>query len=99
MTQAVFVGWGRDYRSILQYHDRRSAVDRLRVLGGLRGACNHAMGPMLAIDELEPGDVVWFDKPKSIGLLMPGYIAVKAGRTVHRFEIDPRMQGWKTDGR
>ena len=98
VAQAVVVGWGRVHRDVLQYSDRRSAVDRLRSFGGLRRACNHAMGETFPIDELEPGDVVWFDKPATIGLLMPGYVAVKAGRCIHRLQIEPQMIGWKTDG-
>lgn len=96
---AVFVGWDRNYLDVLQYVDRRSAVARLRELGGLRGACDHAMGARYSIAELAPGDVVWFDKPATIGLLMPGYIAVKMGRCIHRFQIEEQMTGWKTDGR
>lgn len=56
------------------------------------------MGDMISIDDLEPGDVIWFDRPASIGLLMPGYVALKMGRTIHRLEIEPRMKGWKTHG-
>ena len=98
VTEAVFIGWGRDYRDVLQYQDRRSAVSRLRFLGGLRGACNFAMGPMHDIDDLEPGDVVYYHKPKAtIGLLMPGYVAVKMGKNIHRFEIEEGMKGWKTE--
>ena len=96
---AVFVGWGRDYRGVLQYRDRRSAVARLRILGGLRGACDFAMGRQYPVDELEPGDVIWFDKPATIGLLMPGYVAVKMGKCIHRLQIEPQMIGWKTNGR
>lgn len=98
VANAVRIGWDRDYLGVLQYHDRRSAVDRLRALGGLRGACNHAMGDMVSITELEPGDVVWFDKPATIGLLMPNYVAVKLGKAIHRFQIEKQMMGWKTSG-
>jgi hypothetical protein len=93
---AVCVGWNRDYRSKLLYSDRRSAVERLRSFGGLLRACNNAMGEMFPIEELSPGDVIWFDKPASIGLLMPGYVAVKMGKCVHRFRIENKMMGWKT---
>ena len=96
VTHAVYIGWGRDYRDVLQYNSRRSAVNRLRELGGLQGACNYAMGPSMPIDQLEPGDVIWFDKPATIGLLMPGYIAVKMGHTIHRLEIESAMHGWRT---
>jgi len=99
VTQAVFIGWGRDFFGYLQYDDRRSAVQRLRQLGGLKQACDHAMGEQRPVTELEPGDVVWFDKPATIGLLMEGYVAVKMGKTIHRLQIEPQMVGWKTDGR
>lgn len=97
VTGAVFAGWRRDYRSVLQYHDRRSAVVRLRELGGILGACDFAMGARHPVDKLSPGDVVYIEKPvASIGLLMPDYIAVKFGSTVHRYVIEPNMFGWKT---
>lgn len=97
VAQAVYLGWNRDYRPVLQYSDRRSAVDRLRELGGLRGACNHAMGEMLHIEELEAGDVIWYDRPAaSIGLHMGEYIAVKCGKTIHRLQVEPQLRGWKT---
>ena len=96
VTGAVKAGWDRDYTSVLMYKDRRTAVQRLRQLGGLRRACDFAMGEAFPIDELEPGDVVWFDKPATIGLLMPGYVAVKLGKCVHRLEVEPQMMGWHT---
>lgn len=98
VANAVRIGWGRNYLGVLQYSDRRSAVARLRELGGLRGACNMAMGEAVSIEELEPGDVVWFDKPATIGLLMPGYVAVKLGKCIHRFQIEKQMTGWRTSG-
>lgn len=96
VTQAVFVGWGRDYRDVLQYHDRRSAVARLRELGGLKAVCFHILGAMHFVSDLSPGDVIWYDEPPCIGLLMPGYVAVKQGRVINRYETQERMMGWKT---
>lgn len=97
VTEAVYFGWDRDYRDTLQYYNRRSAVDRLRALGGLRGACNYAMGPMRDVEDLEPGDVIYFHKPRpTIGLLMPEYVAVKMGKCIHRLVIEPHMKGWET---
>lgn len=93
---AVYEGWNRDYSDILGYKDRRTAVNRLRELGGLKAACDMAMGERYPIDELEPGDVVWFDKPATIGLLMPGYIAVKLGSRIDRYVIEPQMMGWRS---
>lgn len=94
---ALLAGWNRDYTGDLQYHNRRSAVNRLRAFGGLRCACDWAFGDQVSIAELGPGDVVWFDKPATIGLLMPGYVAVKLGRSIHRYQIESQMMGWKTD--
>lgn len=98
VTEAVFIGWNRDFRSVLQYNSRRTAIDRLRELCGLKAACSHALGQMHCIDDLSAGDVVWFDNPATIGLLMPGYVAVKMGKTIHRFQIEDQMTGWKTHG-
>ncbi len=97
VTGAVLAGWNRDYRAVLQYRDRRSAVNRLRELGGLRGACDYALGKRYPISKLSPGDVVYIEHPvASIGLLMHDYIAVKFGSTVHRYRITADMMGWKT---
>ena len=99
VAEALFIGWDRDYRDILQYNSRRTAVNRLRELGGLKAACNFAMGSEQSIYDLQIGDVVWFDKPATIGLLMPGYIAVKLGKAVHRLQVEEHMTGWRTNGR
>jgi len=96
VTGAVYIGWGRDYRDILQYHDRKSAVKRLRELGGLHGACVHAMGNPVPVEELSTGDVIWFSKPDTIGLLMRDYVLVKLGKQLHRYQVDDSMTGWKT---
>jgi hypothetical protein len=56
------------------------------------------MGAIYPVEELEAGDVVWFDRPATIGLLMSGYVAVKTGRCIHRLQIEPQMIGWKTHG-
>ena len=97
VTQAVYVGWGRDYRSVLQFDDRRSAVNRLRELGGLKKACLHAMGSMYYMEDLEPGDVIWYDKPQpTLGLLMPGFVLVRGAYSIHRHAADDHLMGWKT---
>lgn len=98
VSGAVKVGWDRNFDPILQYSDRRSAIKRLRELGGLEAACDLAMGKRVSVSMLEPGDVVWYDEPATIGLLMYGYVAVKLGGNIHRFEIDPEMTGWSTQG-
>lgn len=96
VTTAVYLGWGRDHRHMLEYTDRRSAVARLRELGGLHAACVHALGYPVPIDKLSAGDVIWFNDPASIGLLMPEYVAVKANKCIHRYQKDDKMSGWIT---
>lgn len=96
VTSAMLIGWGRDHLGEMQYHDRRSAVDRLRAAGGLKAACCHAWGDARPIDELAPGDVIYFDKPPTLGLLMPGYVAIRSRRCIHRLQIEPQMMGWTT---
>ena len=97
VTEAVKVGWNRDHSGILQYHDRRSAVKRLRELGGLKAACFYAMGDMYFVKDLQPGDVIWYDKPfPTLGLLMPGYVAVRQGKVINRHEITDDLMGWRT---
>lgn len=96
VTNAVFAGWNRDYRGMLDYSDRKTAVAQLRRMGGLKGACMKAMGGMYSIADLEPGDVVWYNRPPCIGLLMQGYIMVKQAHTIHRVEIENHLMGWKT---
>jgi len=96
VTNAMLIGWGRNHVDLMQYHDRRSAVNRLRAAGGLRAACCHAWGDVRPVDELEPGDVVYFDKPPTLGLLMPGYVAIRSRRCIHRLQVEPQMMGWAT---
>lgn len=96
VTNAVYIGWGRDYRDILQYSSRREAVDRLRELGGLKGACFHALGAMDFITDLHPGDIIWYDEPPTLGLLMPNYVAVRQGQVINRYAIEECMMGWRT---
>ena len=97
VVDAVYAGWGRDYRDQLNYQNRRSAVAQLRRSGGLKDSCIAAMGELWPMENLEAGDVVWFDLPvQTIGLLMPNYVAVKTHRQIVRVPIDPRMMGWCT---
>lgn len=97
VVDAVYAGWGRDYRDQLHYQDRRSAVAQLRKSGGLKDSCIEAMGELWPMENLQAGDVVWFDEPVgTIGLLMPNYIAVKTHRQIVRVPIDSRMMGWQT---
>jgi len=96
-VEALHEGFGRDYRADLMYHDRRSAVARLRAADGLRDAIGASLGRELRPEELEPGDLAWFDwEPATIGLVLDDYVAVKAGRTIHRVHPSAILFGWRT---
>lgn len=96
VTGAVYAGWGRDYRNVVQYNSRREAIDRLRELGGLKAACFNILGSMYFVDDLGPGDIIWYDEPPTLGLLMPNYVAVRQGYVINRYAIQDRMMGWRT---
>lgn len=93
--EAVKVGWDRDYTACLGYSDRRSAVDRLREAEGLHEAICEGLGEDLPMSELQPGDLAWFGG-SMIGVIMPGYVAVKAYRTIVRMPMEHALSGWKT---
>ena len=95
--EALFVGWGRDFRDRLGYHDRRSAVARLRAAGGLYEAISAELGQDQPITDLATGDVAYFHDP-AVGLILPNCIAVKAYRTILRLPLDTARSGWRTDG-
>lgn len=97
VVEALFVGWRRDYRDCLGYHDRRSAVAQLRAAGGLYEAICSELGQDIPISDLSIGDVAYFPDP-AVGLILPGCIAVKAYRTVLRLPLDSARSGWLTDG-
>ena len=95
--EARVVGWGRDFRDRLGYHNRRSAVARLRAAGGLYEAICHDLGQDIPISDLSAGDIAYFPDP-AIGLILPGCVVVKAYRTVLRLPLDSARSGWRTDG-
>ena len=99
VVDVLLIGWGRDHRDDLGYWDRRTAVARLRAAGGLRDAYTVALGPEQLIAEAPPGSVAYFDEAgsKSVGVVMNGYIAVKANRCIHRFILEDHRTGWRTD--
>lgn len=100
VAEALKVGWDKDYLKELQYHDRRSAVRRLRAAGGLREATIEVLGPEISITALGTGDVAWVEPPfgpKAIGLIMPSYIALKGKRTIHRLRMELAGSGWKVN--
>lgn len=96
VAEMLYLGWGRDYRDALQYEDRRSAVNRLRAAGGLRNACSDVLGMQRPGSELRCGDVAYFDDPPTIGIILPGYCAVKFGRTIQRINLSHVESGWRS---
>lgn len=98
-VDALLIGWDRDFRDALGYFDRRSAVQRLRSAGGLRDAYTAVLGPEQLIAEAPPGSIAYFDEGRTqcVGVVMDGYIAVKANRCIHRFALEPQRTGWRTD--
>ncbi len=99
IVEALRVGWDRDFREVLQYYDRRTAVAQLRKEGGLRDACCSVLGPEGLLGDAPAGSVAWMGDLDQvcIGLVMPGYIAVKANKVIHRIAMDENRTGWRTD--
>ena len=97
VVEVLLYGFGRDFRDQLGYYDRRSAVARLRGAGGLRDAFCSALGDEQLIADCPAGSIAYFEQPASVGVVMPGYIAVKANRCIHRFVIEQHRTGWRTD--
>ena len=97
VVETLLYGFNRDYRDALRYYDPRSAVRRLRKAGGLRDAFCEVLGPERLISGEVLGSVAYFDRPAFVGIVMPGYIAVKGNKVIHRFLIEPHRTGWRTD--
>ena len=97
VAEALLVGWDRNYLGALGYDSRRSAVVRLRRADGLRDACTDALGDECLTADLVPGDVAYFETPAAtIGLVLPGCVVIKSGRTIHRVDVSAAMTGWHT---
>ena len=94
--EGIKIGWGRDHLELLGYWDRRSAVDRLRKAGGLHQAMSDAFGMPRSISVLEPGDLIFFSVPATVGLMVDNGVIVKGHYTVQRAIFDPEMTGWST---
>lgn len=93
--ESLFFGWGIDYRDVLGYRDRRSAVERLRIAGGLEEAFSDELGPLLPVSALEPGFIAYFPPPgESVGIVMGNYIAIKHRSTIYRVDLDAAQGGW-----
>ena len=95
VAEALKAGWGIDHLDVLRYSDRRTAVKRLRELGGLENAVSSVLGEPVNPADLRPGDVAYFLEP-SIGLVMPGYVAVKFRQTIVRVPLQFAARGWWT---
>ena len=94
VVEAMNVGWGRDYRHVLGYSDRRSAVKRLRAAGGLQEAFIAELGEPVAASDLSTGDIAWFSDP-AVGLVLTNCIVVKVRKTILRLPLDSANIGWK----
>ncbi len=99
VIEALQIGWDRNYCDDLRYFDRKSAVKRLRQDGGLRQAFTVVFGPEQLLGDAPPGSIAWMGSPGNacVGLVMPGYIAVKANKCIHRIAFDDERTGWRTD--
>lgn len=99
VVEALLVGWGIDYREALEYSDRRSAVRQLRREGGLHGAFFKRLGPTVPASLLEEGDIVYFPKPATVGLVLDAmdgkYAAVKGHKQIIRAELVHGLNGWR----
>lgn len=93
----LVAGWDRDFRNLLGYEDRRSAVARLRKSGSLYAAISAEFGPAVPAEELQPGDIAYYADP-AIGLVLPNCIALKIYRTIARVPRSSAACGWPTDG-
>jgi hypothetical protein len=94
VVDALRYGFDVDLRDRLRYHDKKTALARIRKHRGLDGAIQHELGPPLPRDQLRYGDVA-FIRPHAIGLVMPTYIAVKGRSTIWRITLDLAVHGWR----
>jgi len=98
VIEGIRVGWGEDFRGCLRYACRREAVEQLRGAGGLRANFCAVLGDPVAAAGLQPGDIAYLSDPETgtaaVGLVLPGYVAVKVGRTIARVPLDRVAEGW-----
>jgi len=73
-------------------------VAKIREDGGLYEAFARVLGEAVPRSELLPGDIAYFPD-EFVGLVMPGYIAVKYRRTIHRVPFERCAQGFQWDRR
>lgn len=96
VIELLYVGFDRDYRDRLEYWDRRSAVRRLRSAGGLRAAFVDCFGDELAAGDLVSGDVAFYQKPDTVGLILPQCVAMYFCGTLHAIDRSTVIFGWRT---
>ncbi len=96
VVDVLRVGFDKDYREHLHYNDRRSAVNQLRAMGGLRDAAASTFGLEVEPCELRQGDVAYLEMPTAtIGVVMNGFIAVRGDNCIHRISVDSALVGWR----
>ncbi len=94
VIEGIRIGAGIDFRDRLGYWDRRSAVRRLRGSRGLDAAFREALGDPDPPESLDICDIAFF-APHSVGLVMPGYVALKSRATIWRIALDQAKHGWR----
>lgn len=96
VIELLYVGFDRDYRDRMEYWDRRSAVRRLRKAGGLRSAFVDCFGNELQRDDLVSGDIAFYSKPDTVGLILPNCVAMYFCGTMHAVDHSTITIGWRT---
>ena len=96
VIELLYVGFDRDYRDRMEYWDRRSAVRRLRKAGGLRAAFTECFGNELLADDLVVGDIAFYQKPDTVGLILPQCVAMYFCGTMHAVDRSTVTIGWRT---
>lgn len=96
VIELLYVGFDRDYRDRMEYWDRRSAVRRLRAAGGLRSAFVDCFGNELPAGDLVCGDIAFYSKPDTVGLILPECVAMYFCGTMHAIDRSTVTIGWRT---
>jgi hypothetical protein len=96
VIELLYVGFDRDYRASMEYWDRRSAVRRLRKSGGLRNAFTDCFGEELSSDDLVVGDISFYPKPDTVGLILPNCVAAYYCGAVQALDRSTVTIGWRT---
>jgi len=94
VVEALLAGFSVDLRGKLRYADRQGALRRIRHHRGLDAAFRYELGEPLPAEELRFGDIAYVP-PHAVGLVMPGYIAMKARATIWRYKLSTATHGWR----